>query len=153
MQRQIIAACAVVIAASVALSPAPGGAHDGAMGVVKERMDAMKTIASSLKAIKREIGKGAGYNADKVKEQAEVIAGHGGKSMTGLFPHGSANGPSEARPEIWNDWAGFERRATELEAAATALKSAAAPGEPPKQAFKRLVGACAACHKPYRAKR
>jgi cytochrome c556 len=153
MHKHLILTCAAAIAAGVALSPAPGGAHDGAMGVVKERMEAMKSIAVSLKAIKGELGKGAGYSAAEVRAQAEAIAGHGGSAMTDLFPPGSASGPSEARKEIWYDWAAFDRRAAELEAAAIALKSTAAPSKPPNQAFKRLVGACAACHKTYRAKR
>ena len=41
--------------------------------------------------------------------------------MTELFPQGTTDFPSEARPEIWEDWALFSQYAQQLESLAQEL--------------------------------
>ena len=43
------------------------------------------------------------YDAERVKVYAKTIAGHGGESLTSLFPEGSLKHPSRANPAIWAD--------------------------------------------------
>jgi cytochrome c556 len=120
-------------------------AHNGATGIVKERMDSMKSMANAVKAIKNELG--ANGDAGIIKKHATGIARHAGGAMTAMFPKGSRHGPGQARPEIWVDWATFQRSADRLKADATALGQT-----PTTDAFKTMLGACASCHKRFRAK-
>lgn len=141
-------------AAALALTAtAAAVAHEGASGVVKQRMDAMQSIAGALKSIKKEIGEGESYDAAAIKRDAEAIARHGGEAMTSLFPEGSKHGPTEAKSVIWTEWRDFAAKAEDLRARADDLAASAMPGAPPTAEFKRVVQACAACHKLYREKR
>lgn len=103
-------------------------AHSGAMGVVKERMDAMKAMGEAVKRIKPMMSGEAGYDADAVRAAARAIAGEAGAAMVGKFPEGSGGGVSEALPAVWSDAARFEALARDLEIAARGLERAAGNG-------------------------
>ena len=68
------------------------------------------------------------YDADAVSEAAGIIRSHAGDALTDLFPEGSLNHPSEAKPDIWTDWSEFEALATRLADVATGLEMAAGNG-------------------------
>ena len=63
-------------------------AHMGATGVVLERMEAMKEIASAVKAIKGQLSSDS-YSSNVVIENASIIEKHAGKNFINLFPKGS----------------------------------------------------------------
>ncbi|RED51608.1 c-type cytochrome [Aestuariispira insulae] len=155
-------------------------AHEGATGVVKERMEAMEDVGKSMKALKAMITGEITYDADKVRMAAKTIAGHGGDNLTRLFPEGSTQHPTAALPAIWEDWQGFSRLAADLASHADALAKAAgndrsmaessmggdmmsaAPAAPtpaelagmaPDSAFMALGKVCGSCHKQFRKKK
>ncbi len=100
-------------------------AHKGAKGIVKERMDAMKSIGDNMKAIKKMLDGEQPFNADKVKKAAGVIKSHAGTTLTKLFPEGSMDKPTEATPKIWEDWEDFQASAMRLQAYAEVLEMTA----------------------------
>ena len=92
-------------------------AHSGATGIVKERMDMFKRSQKNLKAIKSHI-RAEDYGsiaklADEIREWAV--------KMPEYFPEGSNVKPSEASPNIWEDFSGFKRAAIKNETATKKL--------------------------------
>lgn len=142
-------------AALVILSGAAAFAHGGATGIVKERMEAMKALGASGKALAAMARNEAPFDPDAAATHAEVMAGHGGDSMTALFPEGSLKDPSEALPVIWDEWDRFAALADSLQDSAAALKSAAQTGDIDvfRPAFARVAGTCGACHEDFRQKK
>jgi len=95
-------------------------AHEGATGVVKERMDLMDTQKDAMKVI-GEMAKGAvPFDAAKAAEAAGEIE-RTSKQIPELFPEGTGGHPSEAKPEVWTKWEEFTGDAKELETAAKDL--------------------------------
>ena len=69
------------------------------------------------------------------------------------FPAGSGSGaPTEAKPEIWNDRAGFEAKMDALVKASRVLADVARDGDEAaiKAQFGKTAGTCKACHDDYR---
>src|SRR3546814_12323360 len=66
-----------------------------------------------------------------------------------IFPQGSGEGKTDAKPEIWTDWAKFENAAAGVGAAAEKLALVAKSGDTgaTADAMKALGGACGTCHK------
>jgi len=79
-------------------------AHSGAMGVVEERMDAMKAMGDAVKRIKPIMSGEAGYDVATVQAASEVL------------------------PTVWSDRTRFEALAQDLEVAARDLERAAENG-------------------------
>lgn len=151
--RIVIAAIAATCLASIAL------AHQGASGIVKERMDQMDGIAKSMKAMGAMFKGQTTYDAETVRSQAMVIAATGGKQLSVLFPEHSMQPPSEARHEIWTDWEKFLGLGDEMQAAAVALANGAAnppdgsAGPKPADLFRDLAQTCKSCHQDFRIKK
>lgn len=114
--------------AAIASLSAAAFAHSGATGVVKERMNAMKSMGDAIKRIKPMMSGEAGYDESAVREAAQSIAAEAGKAMTGKFPEGSTEHPSETLPRTWEEWDRFTTLATQLETAAQGLALAAGNG-------------------------
>ena len=107
-------------AASVSVS-----AHSGAKGIVGERMEHMEMLGDAVKQLTAMFTGKAPYDAAKVRDLANVVKDHGGATMTALFPKGSIEPPSEAKPEIWTDWQTFQALADQLESFGAGLAAAA----------------------------
>lgn len=127
-------------------------AHEGATGVVKERMLMMKDISSQMKTLGQMIKGELGFDPKLASSAARNIASHG-LEMLVLFPEGSIDKPSEALETIWQEWDRFEQltedfvlKANEL---AEASKSASEPIEIVPQ-FRALTQTCSTCHEDYR---
>ncbi len=121
------------LAIAIGLSAGLGimaSAHEGATGVVGERMRAMEAVGDAMKVISAMFRGQRDYDADAVREAADVIAGHGSEHLTRLFPDGSLDHPTEALPAIWQDWDRFESLAVDLSAYAGALSAAAGNPQP-----------------------
>ena len=80
---------------------------------------------------------------------AERIAGSVDHFLK-LFPPGSEDPNSRAKPEIWTKRADFDRLGHELETTATALAAAAKGGGDVKAAAGAMFKNCKACHKEFR---
>ena len=79
-------------------------AHSGATGIVKERMDLMKSIADQMKTVGKMIKGEEEFDVNRVVIAAGAIEAYA-KLVPDLFPDGPVEAPSEALPAIWQDWA------------------------------------------------
>ncbi|WP_170399999.1 c-type cytochrome [Ruegeria arenilitoris] len=103
-------------------------AHGGATGVVKDCMDGMGVMKDAMKVLTPMMRGQVEYDAAVVREHAEDISHHAGEALTRLFPEGSLDAPSEAKPEIWQDWAAFSALADQLRVMADGLADASENG-------------------------
>lgn len=133
---------AVALAASTVAATAL--AHTGATGVVLERMKGMTALKDTVAELAPMIQGAVPYDTFIVSEGASVIASHAGETMLSLFPDGSLEGKTFAKPEIWSDWQKFATLAEELKAYADALALAAPnglePAPPPPDDMAGMAG-------------
>ncbi len=127
-------------------------AHNGATGIVKERMDGMSAMGKALKSMSEMVKGKRAYDADAMRRLAVQIKSHSGDQMLRLFPEGEVQPASEATPKIWTDWERFSELAINLETVAQSLVDTAEDGID-ETAFKSIAGACAACHNDFRQKK
>lgn len=150
MTKRRVATGSVAIAASVVASLT--WAHEGATGIVKERMDAMTEMGKQVKEISRRVA--TNRNLASIAESAMRIDATATKIPL-LFPAGSGVGVTEATPAIWQRWDEFKTKADALGKEAVALAAAAASGDT-KLISARAVAlgdACVACHDVFRQKK
>lgn len=137
----------LVLAVMLAM-PALAQAHSGATGIVKKRMEVMKDVGAVMKELGAMVKGEAAFDASTVARRAGDLKAHAA-GMPALFPEGSIHGPSEALPQIWKDFEGFTRIASDLESAADRLS-----GVTEATALPAALGAagksCKACHSDYR---
>ena len=129
-------------------------AHEGATGVVKQRMDAMSAMGDAMKSIASMLRGASDYSDAAVSDMAARLRQHS-EDLESLFPEGSMMHPSTARPEIWTNWPAFKTHAADLERQATALAAAAQRREKAgvAVAFRSVGQVCSACHKDFRTKK
>ena len=140
-----------LIAATIAAAMPLALAHEGATGIVKERMVAMTESAKAMKAAAEAIR--ANRNLASVSDDAKTVAANAAR-IAALFPPGSVQQPTDAKPEIWSNWDDFRGRAAQLANESGKLAAAADTGDPTAVAAQfRVVGkTCAGCHELYRIK-
>jgi cytochrome c556 len=126
-----------------------GVAHQGATGIVKQRMDAFKTSQKQLKSI---VAAAKVEDFDTTEKLAKSLA-EWGKKMPEYFPAGSQVPPSEAAPAIWSDFSGFSRAAEIYTQSAEQLITASTAGdrEAVFAAIRQVGQSCKSCHATYRA--
>jgi cytochrome c556 len=116
---------------------------------VAERQKLMKEHGEVWKGVqaKTKAGNIAGVavDADKLVESS--------KKIPALFPPGSLEGKTAAKPEIWQKWSEFEAAAKNMEMEAVKLRDTAKTND--KEATEALVKdfgrkACGSCHTPFR---
>ena len=129
-------------------------AHMGAKGVVKERMQLMKSYAASMKVINVELRDMASVNYILINAEANKIA-ESSQTIMGLFPPGSGAGVSEASPKIWQKTDDFNKIIEDLKNAARKLAQSTGTGVPKLviENFRALGGTCKNCHQKYRVKK
>lgn len=141
-----------IVVAFAAATTVSALAHEGATGVVKERMLMMKDISSQMKTLGLMIKGDVQFEAKTASSAARNIANHG-QEMLILFPEGSVHEPSKALEAIWQEWAQFERLVDDFNTKASELsassKTASAPSEIAPQ-FKALTQTCSTCHQDFR---
>ncbi len=125
-------------------------------------MPASAVIAARQSAFALSAGTFAGMKAaiahhDHVKAWADAAGSleEWAGLIPSMFPDGTQTGhDTKAKPAIWTDRAGFEKRARAYGEAARALETAARNDDFPAfvAAFKQTAAACGACHKAYREK-
>ncbi|MCB1385860.1 MAG: cytochrome c [Nitratireductor sp.] len=143
----VLLACAAAGIAGAVL------AHEGATGIVRERMDAMSAMKDAMTAVGRMLKGESPFDAVVVGEAAETIIEQG-ERIAARFPDNqeSRQHPSEAREAIWAEFDRFEALAGDTVEAAIALSSAAADKDRTAiaDAFATLGKTCSACHEDYR---
>ena len=90
-----------------------------AADVIDERQDVMKANGDAMKALSAIAKNEAPFDPAVVQESGETIAA-GLADAQDLFPEGSGEGDTRAKPEIWEDKADFDRRLDETIAAGEA---------------------------------
>ncbi len=125
--------------------------------IVVKRQDAMKGLGGAMKAIGESLGSGSPDSA-LIVEKATAI-GDTADVIPTLFPEGTGldaiEGRVGAKPEIWQDWAGFEAAALNLGTYTDALVAAAQTGDATamQAAFDALgKEGCGGCHSKFRQK-
>jgi cytochrome c556 len=148
-QTRCRAIAAVVLSLTAFMSLAL--AHEGATGVVKERMDLMKSQQKDMKLI-GEMAKGkTPFDPAKAAAAARDVESTS-KKIPDLFPEGSNGHPSDALDAIWKERDKFKGNAKDLEMQAGALATAIDGSADWKGAFSKVSGACKSCHESFRAK-
>lgn len=159
MKRFNRTAISFTLAAGVALvgvgvTSAHSDSHEKMMAAtdpIGARDVAMHAIADSMKAL------GAVAKGEAEPDAATVVHAERIYALSGtvkyLFPEGSTNAESRAKPEIWSDWAKFEAAADDFAMATPALVEAAKSGEAGQigAALGEVGKTCGGCHKPFRA--
>jgi cytochrome c556 len=137
---------------TVAVTAVGAYAHGGATGVVKERMDMMKSISSHMKTVGDMVKGETAFDAGQVTLAAEAIAAHA-DGIPEKFPEGSLHDPSEALPSVWENWEVFVARADDMKASALTLSLASADatgvGDIRIQ-FVAVGKTCSSCHTDFR---
>ena len=147
MKKRLIIIATILTAFSSAM-PGILSAHDGATGIVKERMDNFKATQGHLKAIGGLMRSGD-YAA--IIEHAQQIKAWADK-MPDFFPEGSGGAPSAAKPRIWEDFDGFKAAAQSHANATQGIIDAANAQDMSAltAAFQATAGSCGSCHKVFK---
>ena len=129
-------------------------AHEGATGVVKERMESMKSVAQSMKRINKALRSNSNVDRAAIKREAAAITRRA-REFPQKFPAGSEGGVSEAKPEVWQNPVDFSAKSMALATAAERLSSAAGTGSLKELSagFSGIGKTCGACHRVYRMKK
>ena len=148
LKRKVTALCAISALALSLSSPPAVLAHEGAIGIVKERMDKFKASEKATKRIKQALSWG---DTAVVMAEAEFLVSWASE-MDSYFPENSNQSPSEAKDEIWLQWDDFVDAIQSLENASTALIDAAATEDPRAMdgAFSDMTKSCKSCHQQFR---
>lgn len=131
------------------------GAHSGATGIVKERMEMMKAIGANLKVLGDMVKGVASFDPQTAKAAALTIAGHGA-AIPVQFPNGPVSPPSEASEKIWTDWERFAALANDMAASAGQFADKAGRAssiDALKPDFGRIAATCKSCHEAFRIKK
>ena len=131
------------------LLPCGAGAAD-VKGTIKYRQNYMNAISGHTGALRR-LKDGLFSAEGHMQMHAEALAKLAG-DITLLFPEGTLGGKTDAKPEIWENWADFEARAGDTRQAAQALMEAVESGDGAAidTRFGELTDTCKACHRPFR---
>lgn len=131
----------------------PVSGHNGATGIVKERMEVMEALGNAIKSLVAMLKRQAQFNQDSVKATANKMAAHGTK-IKAQFPAGSDHKPTRALPAVWKNRADFDKLADQLTQAAKALEKSAGAAKSAKNLAPHIIAigkTCKSCHEKYRA--
>lgn len=138
-------------------------AHNGASGIVKERMNAMETLSDHAKVVGDMLKGKVTFELDAVEAAAAAFVVHGEQIPT-LFPdtHESRSSEqSEALPAIWENWEEFTDLSEQFTQNSRMLVSLAAQlrteGKPANEqsravraSFFKTAKNCSGCHEKFR---
>lgn len=147
-----IATCLFVVGA---LTASIVYAHSGAMGIVKERMDAMKDMSDKSKVVADMFKGRSEFDRNAIVDAADAFVLHG-KQMAELFPdteESRTGSETEALKRIWDEWDDFSKRVTEFVEHSESLKEIVVSTEDTgrlKKAFLKTSKSCLDCHRRFR---
>ncbi len=144
-----ILSAAAVMAIGFALGTAGITASDAQMSdIAKQRVAAMQQNGGNMKKLGAAVSAG-----DSAAAAAAAAINEVASRIPSLFPQGSGTGDTNAKPEIWQNFAGFRKIANDLESAAAKIvadANAGNLGSDPKAVVGSLGKNCGACHKAFR---
>lgn len=103
-------------------------AHNGATGVVMERMMSMSAMRNVMRDLAPMMQGQVPFDGITVQEAAAVLQSHAGDQMLALFPEEPIPAASFAKPELWQNWDRFAALSAELKLYSEGLALAAANG-------------------------
>ena len=118
-------------------------------GPIRDRHELMEGIGKNAKIIGDSLKAGGQGDRLKITDSALKIQTSASK-IAALFPPGSTDPKSRAKPEIWTHWDKFQEDARTLELTAGELANAAQSGGDAKSAADTMFGACKSCHDEFR---
>ena len=123
-------------------------AHEGAKGIIKERMDKFKMSKSLMKKINKGL---QNDNFIIIEKSAQTLL-NWSKEMSNYFPEGSDTPPSEASSDIWLDPEGFKIAIKNFESASLELitQSKNENFDMTVDSFRSLAQTCKGCHQKFR---
>lgn len=150
--RRILATSALAVVASLAVQIG-AGAHQGAQGVILERMTLMEDFGTSMQVMSDMFKARTPYDPETLARQSATLSSLS-KRIPRLFPSGTNRKPSEATPAIWRDWQEFEQLTRELTVQSNVLAEQAGTlsAKDARRQFARIAKTCTACHKKFRLK-
>jgi len=149
MRKTAIVMGAIVLMAGGLQMVSAHEAKDLPAGPIRDRHELMEGIGKNAKAIGTSLQEGGAGDRVKIADWALKIQTSASK-IAGLFPKGSTDPKSRAKPEIWTHWDKFEENAKLLEASAGELAAAAQSGGDVGAASKKMFAACKSCHDEFR---
>jgi cytochrome c556 len=115
-------------------------------GPIRDRHALMEGIGDHAKkiggALKQGTTEGVAAEADGINAKA--------KKINALFPKGSTDPKSRAKPEIWEHWGEFERLSAALGRDSAALAKTARDGGDVPAAANKMFDNCKSCHDQFR---
>jgi cytochrome c556 len=114
---------------------------------VKARMELMGTIGMNVKTLGDMAGGKTAFDAAAAEAAKAAIVAAAAEVPVKFEPQ-ATDPVSEAKPDIWANWADFTAKAEALGAAATAVDTSSLDGV--KAGMGGVGGACKACHAVYR---
>lgn len=148
--KRIFGFCLMVVGLLYLASALPqhAVAHEGATGIIKERMDEFSRARAQLKQLRRAT---MAHDFDVVAKITDDMAGWA-QRMGDTFPEGSNMAPSEAADNIWTDSSGFASAISRYQEAIGQLNKVALAQDRDTlvPAFQQVGAACKACHMQFR---
>ena len=138
---------AKTLIASLALAGAAVAKEEPKDPTVKARVAVMQTIAQNTKTL-GEMAKGTTAFDAASAEAAVAAIESAAKEIPAKFEPQATDPVSEAKPEIWTNWADFTAKAEALATAASAVDTSSLDGV--KAGVGAMGGACKDCHTDYR---
>lgn len=150
MMRRIKPVATAALAALLTAGPVAQTSADDSEDIIKYRQKAMASQGGHVSAMSQIIRGKVSYT-EHMKAHAVGVAGVAGH-ITSMFPEGSDFGVTDAKMEIWERWADFEKAADEAKEAADALVVAVDTGDRSAigNAFKTLSESCKGCHEDFK---
>lgn len=143
MIRVLSAAAIIALGFTVAL------AQDSPLD---QRKAAMKAMSKAGKAPGLMLKGEAPFDLAAVKAALTTFAAESKKSK-GLYPAGSDQGETRAKPEVWSNSADFMGRFDKLAADAEKASASITDEASFKTEYKQVASNCGGCHKIYRAEK
>ena len=140
---------------TLALSVGAAGSHSGAVGVVKERMDAMHDMGDHSKRVADMFKGKTEFEKITLRNAADAFIFHAA-TMSDLFPDTDASrtgSETAALPLIWEEKEAFDNLVKEFETQSVSLRDTIDATDDRavlKRAFFGATKNCSGCHKRFR---
>ena len=140
-----------IVAATAAVVVGTALAHEGATGIVADRMAAMQNMDLQLKAIQATLSGWARFDLATLQKYVAALHDSCHQSES-LFPAGSQDRRSHATPAVWDNPEAFRKEFQKLHEASEALVETVADGDRIDIAIATndLQKTCDGCHATFR---
>jgi len=119
-------------------------------GYIEYRQELMEAIGADIGAISDILKYGLPLT-ENIVGHAESLVDHAGL-IAAAFEHKVIEGPTDAKPEIWQDFDRFKKAALDFAAASEKLTEVARAGDTAEISaqVKEVGKSCGGCHQPFR---